>query len=230
MLARGVNRQASPTAADVEHPLAGLQLELAADQLELGALGVLERRRSGLEQRAAVGHRLVKEQGEELVRDVVVVADRLGVAALRVAVARAGAARRRGVGTATSPAARSAATPNPSRRGRLSGGGMPAAEQRDDPIQVVDVDLPAHVGAPEPELAGRAQKVADRPRRADRDGRAVARRRNARAVPELDRERTICKRPLNCATQPVGARPRHGASLTQRLRRHRAEMAHRCRV
>ena len=48
--------------------------------------------------------------------------------------------------------------------GEAERGGMPAAEQRDDPVEVVDVDLAAHVGAPEPELAGRAQKVADRPR------------------------------------------------------------------
>jgi hypothetical protein len=35
-------------------------------------------------------------------------------------------------------------------------GRIPAAEQGDHPVQVVDVDLPAYVGAAEPELAGGA--------------------------------------------------------------------------
>ncbi len=84
VLPGGVDSEAPPATADVEHPHSRLELQLAADQLELRALGVLERVRSVLEQRAAVGHALIEEQGEELVRDVVVVADRLGVPALGV--------------------------------------------------------------------------------------------------------------------------------------------------
>ena len=184
----------------------GLELELAADQLELGALGVLQRLGALLEQRAAVGHRLVQEQGEELVRDVVVVADGLGVAALGVARAGAGCSSAAGGGGRRwRPAARSAAAPSRSRCGEAERRRVPAAEQRDDAVEVVDVDLAAHVGAAEPELARRAQKVADRPRRADRQGRAVAGRRDARAVPELDREGAIRQGPLDAATQPVGA-------------------------
>ncbi len=216
VLARGVDRQASPAAADVEHALAGLQLELAADQLQLGALGVLQGLRPWLEQRTAVGHRLVQEQGEELVRDVVVVADGLRVAALRVpappARAKLGGGRLRPAMEARGPQRRRSESQSlrEAERGRV-----PAAEQRDHPVQVVDIDFPANVGATEPELAGGAQNVTDGARGTNRQGRAVARRRNARPVPELDREGTIRKRALDAATQSVGACPGHAASLAQ---------------
>jgi hypothetical protein len=42
--------------------------------------------------------------------------------------------------------------------------GVPAAEQGYHPVQLVDVDLPADVGATQAELAGGAQKMADGPR------------------------------------------------------------------
>ena len=87
VVARGVDREAAPAAADVEHALPGLQLELLRDQLELGPLRLGQCLRAAREQRAAVGHRLVKEQREEFVADVVVVADRLGVALGAVALA-----------------------------------------------------------------------------------------------------------------------------------------------
>ena len=206
MLARGVDRQASPAAADVEHALAGLQLELAADQLELGALGLLQGLRPRLEQRAAVGHRLVQEQREELVRDVVVVAN--GLARRAACVCRPRLRGRSsaagGRGRRRSPAARSAAAPSRSRCGEAERRRVPAAEQGDDPVQVVDLDLPAHVGAAEPQLARRAQNVADGPRRADGQGRAAAGRRHTGPVPELDREGAVVKRSLDAATQSVG--------------------------
>ena len=81
----GVGREAAPAAADVEDPLAGLERQLRADHLELRLLRLLERRRAPREDRAAVGHRLVEEEREELGRQVVVVADRAGVALLRPA-------------------------------------------------------------------------------------------------------------------------------------------------
>jgi hypothetical protein len=157
VLERGMDRQASPAAADVEQPHSGLELELLADQLELRPLGVLERRRSLLEQRAAVGHRAIQKQGEELVRDVVVVADGLGVATLGVAAPpRAQLGRGRG---------RKARQPRRSDRGggkpqageEPERGRAPSSEQRDDPVEVVDVDIAADVGAPQPELTGRPQ-------------------------------------------------------------------------
>ena len=197
----------------------GLELELAADQLELGALGVLQRldvpprtaRSCRSSSRRGTGRRTRSRRRSGVGRP-----RRRGSSC--VAVARAGCSSAAG-GLAGGDGARLPAAPpqpNRSRRRSPSGGAMPAAEQRDDPVEVVDVDLAAHVGAPEPELAGRAQNVSDRPRRPDRERRAVAGRRNARSVPELDRERTISKCALNCATQPVGARRRHGASLTQK--------------
>ena len=63
---RGVHGEAAPAAADVEQALAGLEAELGAHELELGLLGLLERRGPAREDRAAVGHRLVEEEREEL--------------------------------------------------------------------------------------------------------------------------------------------------------------------
>ncbi len=83
----GVNREAPPAATDVEYALARLERELLADQVELCPLGLLERLRTTLEVGAAVGHRRVEEQREELVAGVVVVADSASVAPDRVALA-----------------------------------------------------------------------------------------------------------------------------------------------
>src|SRR4029078_6246116 len=82
---RGPEREASPAAADVEHPLALAQGQLAADRLELLLLRLLEGLRPAREDRAGVGHRVVEEEREELVRDVVVMADCPLVALLAVA-------------------------------------------------------------------------------------------------------------------------------------------------
>src|SRR5262249_15819896 len=60
-------------------------LQFSADQVELCELGLLERHPRLGEEGAAVGHRVVEEELEELVRDVVVVADGLGVVGLAVA-------------------------------------------------------------------------------------------------------------------------------------------------
>jgi hypothetical protein len=71
-------------AAQVEHAVRGAQPELAAHQVELGPLGRLEGLgRAGpivAEVRARVGHARVEQQRVELVRQVVVVADRPAVA------------------------------------------------------------------------------------------------------------------------------------------------------
>ena len=102
-----MDHEAAPPAADVEHALALAQRELPADELELGLLRLLERLGPAREVRAAVGHRAIEEQREELVADVVVVAHGAAVARDRVPLARAAAAR--------SPAA--AAGPPARRRG-----------------------------------------------------------------------------------------------------------------
>ena len=85
-----VQRQRPPTAPDVEQAPIGPEVELAADQVELRVLGRLD----GLVGVVAVvgarvGHRRVEDQRVELVRQVVVVADRPPVAAAGCAAVRA---------------------------------------------------------------------------------------------------------------------------------------------
>ena len=84
VVARGVPDHAAPAAAEVEQALARLEVELAGDQVVLGVLRLLERRVLGREDRAGVGHRGAEDVLVEGVGDVVVVVDRLGVAALGV--------------------------------------------------------------------------------------------------------------------------------------------------
>jgi hypothetical protein len=76
----GVQRQRAPAAAHVEHPHARLEAELGADEVELGALRVLERGVGRGVVAAAVGHLRLEDEGVELVGEVVVVADRRPVA------------------------------------------------------------------------------------------------------------------------------------------------------
>src|SRR5581483_1862703 len=71
---------AAPAAADVEEPLARTEAELPADEVELCELRVRERLRLVGEVGARVDHPLVEEEREELVRERVVVVDRLPVA------------------------------------------------------------------------------------------------------------------------------------------------------
>ena len=88
VLGRGVDARSCPSRSRRRAPARPPSApSLRADQLELRLLGLLERRRAAREDRAAVGHRLVEEEREELVGDVVVVADRAGVALLAVAAA-----------------------------------------------------------------------------------------------------------------------------------------------
>ena len=82
----GVQRQRAPAAADVEQPLAGLQAELAADQIELVALRVGERVVRGVARPVGAGvrHPRVEHERVEVVGQVVVVGDRRAVAQLGV--------------------------------------------------------------------------------------------------------------------------------------------------
>ena len=84
VLAGGVAHHAAPAAADVEQPLAGLETELARDQVVLERLRLLQRRVGARVARAGVGHRRPEHELVEPVGDVVVVVDRLGVAGHRV--------------------------------------------------------------------------------------------------------------------------------------------------
>ncbi|MDH6189218.1 hypothetical protein M2168_002250 [Streptomyces sp. CZ24] len=88
VLAGGVQRHRAPAAADVEQAHAGGEAELAADQVELVALGALQ---GGvvLPVGARVDHGGAEDPLVEVVADVVVVADGLAVAALGVPAAEA---------------------------------------------------------------------------------------------------------------------------------------------
>ena len=83
-LASGVHRHAAPAAADVEQPLAGLQVELVGNEGELALLRFLEGVVRRVEHGARVGHRVTEHLLVERVRDVIVVLDRVGGATHRV--------------------------------------------------------------------------------------------------------------------------------------------------
>ena len=190
VLTRGVDRKAAPAAADIEHTLTRSQLELRRDQVELRALRFLERRCAARKDRAAVGHRLVEEEREKVVADVVVVADHLGVTLWRVplplqdqlgARAARNPARRRG------NAERQQQACLVGKRNRRR---HPVVDDDERGVEIVDLERALDIGASEPKRSRRAQRVGDRRRTAH-----VERRRaglgggQLAAVPELDRER-----------------------------------------
>ncbi len=212
VLARRVDRQRAPAAADVEHPLALLQRQLGADQVELGLLRRLEARPVAREERAAVGHRLVEPQREEVVRDVVVVRDRALVALDAVpAPARAQLAlrhRRR----LDRPHRARGGDGQPQLGGTVDRRRLEVEDRRHRLVDVVDLDRPAHVGAADAELAGRAQRVGERGGRAHVQRRATAvGRRQLGPVPERDRERPVRKGRSEFPPQRLGgAQGGHG--------------------
>ena len=203
----GVQHEAAPAAAHVQQALALPQPELRADQLALGQLRrppacVAPREKT----RAAVGHRVVEEQREEVVGDVVVVAHRA-----RVALAAVAAAPRAQLAGGDPRRARQAARPHrrqrqPQARRAVDRRRLEAVEQPDHAVEVVGLQLSRGVRPTEAELSRRAQQVRDRRRRAHREDRALRRSRGQlRAVPEAQRERALRERPRQLATQRVSA-------------------------
>jgi len=77
---RRILEQSAPSAADVEHMLAGAETQLPADVLQLRLLRRVEILRAGGEVRARVDHSPVEPERVEVVADVVVVAHRDRVA------------------------------------------------------------------------------------------------------------------------------------------------------
>src|SRR5436853_431975 len=75
--------QAAPPAADVEEPLARLEPQLPAHEVELVLLRLVEVAVGAAVVGAGVDHAPVEEEGVELVRRVVVIRDRPGVEPLR---------------------------------------------------------------------------------------------------------------------------------------------------
>jgi hypothetical protein len=70
-----VERETAPAAADLEHVVVRPDAELLAEPPVLRLLGIRQRLAGMLEVRARVGQRLVEEEPEELVAEVVVVMD-----------------------------------------------------------------------------------------------------------------------------------------------------------
>ena len=87
VVGRRVPDQRPPAAADVQEALARAQAQLAADQVQLLLLGLVERRLRAGEIGARVDHVAIEPEPVEVVADVVVVADRLAVARPRVDLA-----------------------------------------------------------------------------------------------------------------------------------------------
>ena len=166
---------AAPAAADVEEPVALAEAELVEDEAVLGVLRLLQRRARVGVARAGVGHRRPEDELVEAVRDVVVVADRTGVAGHRVAqtLGRAAPPRQRLLGGWRGW--RQAL--DPERAGELDGGrgrGSAEAERREVDEQVVgvarvaalDLEVAGDVGPGQAELTGRRREVGRRPRSA----------------------------------------------------------------
>ena len=190
----------------------GFSASLAAVTSSLACCACLERRAlRAREERAAVRHRLVEEQREVLVRDVVVVADGAAVALGAVPAAlglELGGRHRRRLGDA----------------GGLRGGGgepqlraaverrhLEAVEQRQHRVEIVDVERAADVRAAEAELAGRAQRVRRRGGRADVERGPVAGAAHGRPVPEGDVEGALRERRGDLPPQRAGPSERHRA-------------------
>ena len=210
VLGRRPEREAAPAAADVEHPVALLQRQLAGDRLQLLFLRRLQRLRTLGEEGAAVGHRLVEEEGEEVVGDVVVVANGAGVALLAVAAAAEDELGGGAAGRALDAGGAHRAERQSRHVAAIERRRLPGVEQLDHRVHVVDLDLAADVGAAEAELARRAQGVCGGSRRADEEGRAVAvGGRQLGSVPELDRERALRDAVFDLAAQRRGAGEGH---------------------
>ncbi len=82
--AGGVEREAAPAGADLQHVVVGTEVERAADPLELRDRRLVQRRVGVLEDPGRVHHRLVEEAREQLVAEVVVGGDPLARAGARV--------------------------------------------------------------------------------------------------------------------------------------------------
>ena len=214
-----VDGEAAPAAAHVEHALALLQVQLGADQLELRLLRLLERLGAAREDRAAVGHRLAEEQREELVGHVVVVAHRARVALRRVAAAAQAQLRPRDVRRAPNAERAGGGEGEPCLLPPLERRRLPLGQRLEHRVEIVHVERARDVGAAEPELARRQQRVGQRVRRAHLEGGpAAVGRRQCGAVPEPHRERALGQRVLQLSKK--GLRPgqhfRDGTGPTRR--------------
>src|SRR5581483_2320387 len=169
---RRVTSEAAPPAPDLEHMVAGAELEQAAQTVVLRPLRVRERHRRTLEDGAGVRHRLVEHQREELVAEVVVVGD---------VAARAGEAA-----PAVEP--RTQLEQAPHARMALGGRVGVPEQELDEPDEVVRIPFVRGVRLAQPELAAR-REAAEEHRVVDREAHRSARAEAARTTAgELDLE------------------------------------------
>ena len=196
MLARGMQREATPTAADVEHALPRGERELLANELELGPLRLPERLRPPGPNRARVGHRLAEHQLEELVGYVVVVPDRALVTGAAVPPAARPELRPGGAWQRPQSARAHGRCDKSRLQAWIERCDLVAVEQLERRIHIVDLDLAGNVGAAEPELPRGSEHVREGAGRAHAEGRPAGAvgRRQAAAVPQRDRERALGKR------------------------------------
>ena len=174
----------------------------AARPRKLRLLRLLERLRPTREDRARVGHRAIEEQLEELVRDVVMVAYRAGVATERVPPTPQDQLRR-------GPPWRTDQTHRPDTGGHqphttpdIDLRRLPLVHKPHRSVEVVDIENAADVRPADPKLARGPQHMRDRAWRPDQKSRTVAAtRRHPCAVPQHQVEgplrQRFCGRRLN---------------------------------
>ena len=167
----GVNREAPPAAADVKDTLPRLQAQFGAHQVELRLLRLLERPGPAREDRAAVCHRGVEEEPEQLVADVVVMTDGARVARDRVAPAPeaklGGRASRRDHQAAGAQDRGPETEPVRDRQRRR----LPPVDDAHDGVEVIHLEHAGDVRATQPQLTRRANEMRHRARRAERKRR-----------------------------------------------------------
>nr|BFF25101.1 hypothetical protein GCM10025732_30660 [Glycomyces mayteni] len=191
----GVHGQCAPAASNVEQARARCEAELAADEVELVALGVRKRvgGRLGGPVPARVDHRGVEDEFVELVGEVVVEADDLLVAALGVQAPGDGVFEPGGVGSAADELVAQGERQG-GHGGAEAGGGAGRGGGAVDAAQAVGevavhVDLTEDVRLGEPELAGTPQEPAERVGAVEAQERAAVVRSGLAAVPGAQPDR-----------------------------------------
>ncbi len=189
--------------AKLPQPHARLEPELAGDQVELRELGLLQCLRATREDRAAVGHRIVEEQTEELVAYVVVVADRPGVTLGRVALTVQHQLESRAPRHAPRDGGRRDPQPEASAIGGRQRWRVEAVDDHERGVEIIDGERSFDVGTAEAEGSGSEQEMRERrgPANEESRGGRLGRGHGA-SVPEADLEGTRWQ----SALQRVGQR------------------------
>src|SRR5687767_567641 len=155
--------QRSPAASDVEQPFARPEAQLAAEVVELSALRLLEVVVLVDEVRTGVDEVRIEEHREELVRAVVVVADRPTVAGQRMPFPRQLHRGRTRVGATVCRELKEAPREAESLERRRRPLDEQAIREREDRLEIAfDVEVVVDVGLGERELARRQEHSPER--------------------------------------------------------------------